>query len=215
MQKIYLGQNVLNDLNIKLDFKFFGYQNELNYGIDVNALSTDFGFTNFLGLNFDQKINNTDIAAFFKYKRIMGNVILEPGIRLQYYAGQSEFSVEPRFSMKWNVSDNVRFKLAGGLYSQNINSTVSERDIVNLFVGYLSAPEGVLRKPNSSEEADTKLQKAVHAVAGLEVDLGDNIQINIEPYYKRYTQLIALNRNKLQASDPNFVTETVMLRGWI
>jgi hypothetical protein len=201
-------RNELNDLNIKLDFKFFGFRNELNYGIDVNAISTDFGFTNFLNLNFDQKVNNTNIAAFFKYKQILGNVIVEPGIRLQYYAGQSEFSVEPRLSMKWNITDAVRFKMAGGFYSQNLVSTVSERDIVNLFVGYLSSPEGILRKPNSTEEAGSKLQKSIHAVAGLEVDLGSRMQVNIEPYYKRFTQLISLNRNKLTATDPNYVTET-------
>ncbi len=201
-------QNTLNDLNIKLDFKFFGYQNELNYGIDINAVSTDFSFVNFLGFNFDQKINNTDIAAFFKYKRIMGNVIVEPGLRMQYYAGQSELSLEPRFSMKWNISDVLRFKLAGGLYSQNLNSTVNERDIVNLFVGYLSSPEGLLRKPGSLDETDTRLQKSIHAIAGFEVDLSNDLSVNVEPYYKRYTQLIALNRNKLSSSDPNFVTET-------
>jgi len=201
-------RNTLNDLNIKLDFKYFGYKDEVNYGIDVNAVTTDFGFTNFLGLNFDQKINNTDIAAFIKYKRILGNVILEPGFRLQYYASQSEFSLEPRFSMKWNITDAVRFKMAGGFYSQNLNSTVNERDIVNLFVGYLSAPEGLLREPNGIDESDTKLQKSIHAVAGLEVDLGERIQVNVEPYYKKFTQLIALNRNKLAATDPNFVTET-------
>ncbi len=200
--------NELTDLNIKLNFNYFGYLNEVNYGIEINALSTDFSFTNFLGLNFDQKVNNTDIAGFFKYKQILGDVILEPGLRLQYYASQSQFSVEPRFSMKWNVSENVRFKLAGGMYSQNLVSTVSERDIVNLFVGYLSSPEGVLRQPNSTEEADHKLQRSVHAIAGVEVDLGTRVQVNIEPYYKRFTQLIALNRNKLESLDPNYVTET-------
>lgn len=206
-------ENTLDDLNLKLEFKYFGYQDELKYGIDVNAVSTDFRFTNFLGLNFDQKINNTDIAAYAQYKRIMGNLIVEPGLRLQYYASQSEFSVEPRLGAKFNATDRLRFKLAAGLYSQNLNSTVSERDIVNLFVGYLSAPEGILRKPNSTEEADTKLQKSAHAVFGVEVDVLDNLQVNVEPYYKRFTQLIALNRNKLTATDPDYVTETGDAKG--
>ncbi|MFM8486488.1 MAG: hypothetical protein ACKOCH_09120, partial [Bacteroidota bacterium] len=34
-----------------------------------------------------------------------------------------------------------------------------------------------------------------------------NLDLNIEGYYKRFTQLIALNRNKLDAEDPDFTTE--------
>ncbi len=32
--------------------------------------------------------------------------------------------------------------------------------------------------------------------------------MNIEGYYKDFTQLLALNRNKLESADPNFVVET-------
>jgi hypothetical protein len=202
-------ENVLNDFNIKLLFSYFGYKNELRYGIDVNTFSTDFRFVNFLGIPFEQKVNNTDIAGFFKYKQILGNIILEPGLRVQYYAGQSKIQVEPRFSAKWNISDNLRFKLAGGMYSQNLTSTVSERDIVNFFVGFLSSPESELFKPGeTTEKADHALQTAVHAVAGLEIDLNENLSVNVEPYFKDYTQLVSLNRSKLSAEDPDYITET-------
>jgi hypothetical protein len=106
------------------------------------------------------------------------------------------------------MSDKVRFKLSGGLYAQNLVSTVSERDIVNLFVGFLSGPEERIFEPGSRDETQHRLQKAVHAIAGLEIDLSNRLQLNIEPYFKSFTQLISLNRNKLSAQDPNFMTET-------
>jgi hypothetical protein len=85
---------------------------------------------------------------------------------------------------------------------------VSELDVVNLFVGFLTGPEERVTKPNSNEQAPHRLQKALHAVVGVEVDILQNLELNVEPYVKDFTQLIQINRNKLNASDPNFVTET-------
>lgn len=205
--------NDLTDLNIKLNFKYFGYRNELNYGVDVNAVSTDFSFTNFLGLNFDQKTNNTNLAAYIKYKMMTGRLIVEPGLRAQYYASQSHISLEPRLGLKYNVTDQIRVKFAGGLYSQNLFSTVNERDIVNLFFGYLTSPDGLVYQPGSTVPTDHNLIKMSHLVAGLEIDVNRQLSINIEPYYKRFNQLIALNRNKTSVSDLNYITETGDARG--
>jgi len=99
-------------------------------------------------------------------------------------------------------------KFAGGLYSQNLISTVNERDIVNLFVGFLSGPEERIFEPGTREPTDHRLQKSVHAIFGAEFDLTKNIEFNIEPYFKGFTQLININRNKLSAEDPDFSTET-------
>ena len=56
-----------------------------------------------------------------------------------------------------------------------------------------------LSQVRRKEHAD-RLQKANHIVAGLEIDLGKNVELNIEPYLKDFSQLINLNRNKLTAS---------------
>src|SRR5690606_1291613 len=145
---------------------------------------------------------------FMKIKYRLGNLVVEPGLRMQYYASLNNFSLEPRIGAKVNLSDHVRLKFAGGVYSQNLISTVNERDIVNLFVGFLSGPDEILYKPNSSERTEHKLQKAIHGIAGVEIDISDKIELNVEPYIKRFSQLINLNRNKLRPGDPNYITET-------
>ena len=40
------------------------------------------------------------------------------------------------------------------------------------------------------------LQTATHYVVGLEYDLLENLNLNIEGYYKKFNQLIGINRNK-------------------
>ncbi|MEZ5032191.1 MAG: TonB-dependent receptor [Saprospiraceae bacterium] len=198
----------ISGFNVGLDFTFFNMDNEIKYGFDIHGFNTEFGFTNFLDLDIRQENFNTEIAGFFKYKQKFGSLIVEPSVRLIYYSSLSDLVLEPRFGLKYNITDYLRFKLAGGLYSQNLISTVNELDVVNLFVGFLSAPESRIYKPGTLEETDHRLQKAIHGIAGVEVDLSRNLMLNVEPYYKRFTQLISLNRNKRRNSDPDFQTET-------
>ncbi|MCW5921494.1 MAG: TonB-dependent receptor [Saprospiraceae bacterium] len=191
-----------------LNFTNYGRNNELEYGIELTGFNTVFEFINFRGLTIGQDENTTEISGYMRWKRKIGPLVIEPGFRLQYYQSLNYSSPEPRLGLKYNVTDNLRFKAAGGLYSQNLLSTINERDVVNLFVGFLSGPEEAILKPNSNERASNRIQTSVHGVAGFEVDVTKNFDLNVEGYYKKFTQLIALNRNKQDPTDPNFVTET-------
>ena len=191
-----------------IDFTYFGNNNELKYGLEFNGFNTEFSFKTPLNYTLNQNDFTTEIALFAKYKHKLKNLILEPSVRFQYYASLGDPVIEPRLGLKYNITDFLRFKFAGGLFSQNLISTVSEQDVVNLFVGFLSGPEKTIFRPNSSERVNHKLQKAYHAIAGVEIDITKQIELNVEPYYKRFSQLIYLNREKLEASDPDFVTET-------
>jgi hypothetical protein len=195
-----------------LNFTNFGRDSELKYGIELNGFKTEFEFVNFKGFTIGQTENTTEISAYAKLRRKIGPLVIEPGVRLQYYQSLNDYALEPRLGLKYNITDRFRFKAAGGLYSQNLLSTVNERDIVNLFVGFLSGPEEALYNPGTApidaNRTKDRIQRSIHGVTGFEIDVTDNFDLNVEGYYKRFTQLIALNRNKLASTDPNFVTET-------
>lgn len=205
----------IGDFSGQLDFSYFGRNSVIKYGLNFAAITTDFNFRNFLDNTISQNNNNTEVAAFVNTQFKVGNLVLEPGVRVTGYVAQTtEVEFEPRFAAKMNLSDKFRIKFASGLYSQNLIDARNERDIVNLFAGFLSGPEERLFEPGSDdEETDDRLQHAVHAIGGVEIDLSDKLTANIEPYYKGFTQLITLNRNKRTAAEPNFVTETGEARG--
>lgn len=198
----------VTNLGAQLNFTYFGGNSQLNYGFEINGFNTDFSFENFVGLDFEQRDFTTELSGYFKYKQKLGKLIIEPGVRLHFYASQSAFSFEPRVGLKYNATDQLRFKAAGGLYSQNLISTVNESDVVNFFVGFLAGPEEQLFRPGTFDPTNHRLQKSAHAIAGLEYDLSRHSTMNIEPYYKRFSQLISINRNKLSATDPDFAVET-------
>jgi hypothetical protein len=126
----------------------------------------------------------------------LGKFLVEPSFRLHYYASLGEASPEPRLGLKYNMSDNFRIKFAAGMYSQNLIAANSDRDVVNLFYGFLSGPEN-LQKEFDGKEINTKLQKSNHAILGFEFDLTNRLNLNVETYIKDNIQLTNINRNKL------------------
>ncbi|MEL6635553.1 MAG: carboxypeptidase-like regulatory domain-containing protein [Bacteroidota bacterium] len=198
----------ISDFLASLDFTYFGRNSEVKYGFQVNAINTDFRFQNIFDNTIEQTSFNTEISAFVNYQHKFGRLIIEPGARLMYYASLPELSLEPRMGLKYNISDNIRFKFAGGLYTQNLISSVNERDITNLFVGFLAGPDEQIFQLNTDELADNKLQRSWHAVAGVEVDVSERLSVNVEPYLKEFSQLININRNKTEPTDPDYATET-------
>ncbi len=197
----------VSSFNAGLNFTVFGSQSELKYGFDVSGFSTDFAFENPLGFDFEQKENTTELAAFARFRKSWSRVVIEPSLHVRNYSALGELQIEPRLAVKVNITEGVRFKTSGGLYSQNLISTTSEKDIVNLFVGFLSGPEERISKLGSAENTASRLQKAIHVIGGFEFDLGKKTRLNVEGYLKKMTQLIEINRLKTRPTDANYVSE--------
>jgi hypothetical protein len=208
-----IRESSINGYEIGLNFNYFGNNRELNYGFELSGFNTVFDFTNFQGIGFSEEQNTTEIGAFVSYRQVIGGLVIEPGLRFQYYNAQGTGRVEPRVGVKYNLTDNIRLKAGGGLYSQNFLSTSNDRDVVNLFYGFLTGPEEELQEPGSNEPLPNNLQLSRHAVLGVELDIGDFTTINIEPFIKEFTQIANLNRNKQELTDPDYITETGDARG--
>ncbi len=189
-------ESSINGFNLGLAFVYYTGKNELKYGLEVLGFKTDFTFYNSADRKIEQEENTTEFAAYLKYRVNLKKLVLEPSFRFQYYASLSTPSFEPRLGAKYNITDWLRIKYAGGFYSQNLLSANSDRDVVNLFYGFLSGPDN-LPKQFQGEDVTHKLQKSIHNIAGFEIDLTKRISLNIEGYIKHFTQLTNINRDKL------------------
>lgn len=198
----------VNGFNLGVDFTYFIEEGELKFGISIDGFETDFRFFNAIGVEYQQNQFTTELGTYVKYRKVFNRkLVLEPSLRIQYYSSLGTVSPEPRLGMKYNATERFRLKFAGGFYSQNLIDTRSDRDVVNLFTGFLSGPDETIETPDRSEESH-RLQKAWHVIGGVEIDATDNLEISVEPYLKRFTQLININRQKLFPNDPDFATET-------
>ena len=189
-------ESLINGFNAGFDFSYFIGKDELKYGIELLGFKTDYIFSNSVGVEISQAQNTTELSAYVKYKKTVGKWLIEPGFRIQWYASLSDVSPEPRLALKYNATDRFRVKFAGGLYSQNLIGAHSDRDIVNLFNGFLSGPDNLPEEFNG-EEVTHNLQKSEHVILGFEYDLSSVLTTNIEGYYKNFSQLTNINRQKL------------------
>lgn len=203
-------QSQIGGFNVGMNFLYYMGKNELKYGVFLQGFQTSYSFANSVGsiIGANDAQNTTDFGAFAKFKwNIREKLIIEPSFRLHYYASLAVASPEPRLGMKWNATKWLRFKYAFGLFSQNLISANSDQDVVNLFYGFLTAPEDI---PNEFDGNDVTnpLQRAMHNIAGIEVDLGKRVSLNVEGYMKNFFQLTNVNRAKVSATDPNWIIET-------
>lgn len=187
----------VGSFNFGMNFNYFIGKNELNYGIDMN-----FNNTNFQAYNTQGKIEdgggakeNTDLGAFVRYKIVKTRFVIEPSFRLQHYASIRITSPEPRIGIKYNITEWARFKFAGGLFSQNLYATRSDRDVVNLFNGYFSSPAPDDVVDSEGNRVESPLMRSQHAIFGFEFDVAEHFEIDVEPYLKNFSTLIGINRD--------------------
>ena len=202
----------MDGFTFNLGFNYYLGKSLLKVGIDVVGYNTYYEYYTIYHAQRKIEDHTTDMSLFVKYKYNFRNkLLIEPGFRLQYYYSLGEVSPEPRLALKYNILPNLRLKLAAGMYSQNLVSIISDRDVVSLFNGFLSSPLESDLLPNTlindDKEVKGRLQKSQHAILGLEYDPINPLSINIEGYFKNFSQLISANRYKMVESDNEFIWE--------
>ncbi|HQI70022.1 MAG TPA: hypothetical protein PLT47_04680, partial [Bacteroidales bacterium] len=83
--------------------------------------------------------------------------------------------------------------------------------VVNLFYGFLSGPDN-LQDEFDGKDVTHALQKASHVIFGVEIDVLKNLTLNIEGYYKWFTQLTNINRSKVYNDSPEYSSKPDVLK---
>tara|TARA_Y100000385_G_scaffold285696_1_gene346116 strand:- start:1376 stop:3670 length:2295 start_codon:yes stop_codon:yes gene_type:complete len=193
----------IGGFNTGLDFTYFlKGENQIKYGIEVLGFGNKLSFYTPSNINISHNDNTTEFAGFVNYKYVGSRLLLEPSVRYHSYTSLGESSLEPRLGLKYNLTEDLRFKSSAGLFSQNLIAVSTGREVINLFQGFISSTTNLPDLLNESERT-TYLQKAMHVIVGLEYDFNEKWSINVESYVKDFNQLINLNRNKLYEDDVN------------
>jgi hypothetical protein len=205
-----LRESSISGGSMGFDFTSFQPKGKIKYGFDVYGFETKYKTYNSANAKIELNENNSEFSAYVNYQYNADRFILEPGLRLQKYTLGT--SPEPRLGIKYLASDVLRLKLATGLYSQNIISTVSDRDVVNLFYGFISSPEN-LPTDKEGNEYKNQIQKARHIILGAEYDINLKMDFQIEGYIKDFNQITNINRSMTSNYDNEFIVERGLARG--
>lgn len=202
MRETTTNQNQMSNIggfNVGLSVTNFFGDDRLKYGMEMEGNTTRTAYK----INDTITDYSTEIGLYAIYKLLYRSILLEPSLRLNYYASLGNVFLEPRLSAKWNITKKFRLKLATGVYSQTFLDTKSDRDIVNLFTGYMTVnPDLNIVGSFRGEALSTYVQKSNHFIFGAEYDILRNFNLNVELYYKTMSNLTSVNRERLYADDP-------------
>lgn len=202
MKETTTNQNQMSNIggfNVGLSVTNFFGDDRLKYGMEMEGNTTRTAYK----INDTITDYSTEIGLYAIYKLLYRSILLEPSLRLNYYASLGNVFLEPRLSAKWNITKKFRLKLATGVYSQSFLDTKSDRDIVNLFTGYMTVnPDLNIVGSFRGEDLSTYVQKSNHFIFGAEYDILRNFNLNVELYYKTMSNLTSVNRERLYADDP-------------
>lgn len=202
----------IGGFDLGFDFSLFlKNESQLNYGINLAGFNTKFETYNSAKQKIEAENFSTEIGVYFSYRFVSTRFVVQPSFRTQLYASLGTVSPEPRLRVKFNANEKLRFKVSGGRFSQNFTSASSDKDVVNLFNGILSAPTNVqetfVTLFQNEKEPENGLQYAWHAIGGLEYDLTKKLSANVEGYYKYFSQLSNINQNKKYSDDAEHVLD--------
>ena len=107
----------INGFNSGLDFTYFlEGESQIKYGIEVLGFGNTLNFYTPSNILVDHNDNTTEFAGFVKYKHVGTRLLFEPSVRYHSYTSLGESSFEPRLGVKYNLTENLRFKSAGDAF---------------------------------------------------------------------------------------------------
>ena len=173
----------LYDYSFKSDLEFLGTANHRmkagfwirQYDIYYNEVGEDLDF-----VTIDEKANN--YSVFFQDRwRINSFFELQPGIRAYFHEVGDQFALDPRAALVYHYDTDIRFKIAGGRYSQFLN-LISFGEGFSAFDIWIPIDETL--DPSYTDQG----------IIGFEWDREDGLEFTTEAYYT--------DMNKMAIFDP-------------
>ncbi len=169
----------VEDIKVGMEFMNQFGQHELQMGIQILGVHTDYLNRNTFGYSVDESTDVTDLAGYLSVQINFEKWLIQPGIRMNYYASLGNLVPEPRFGIKYLLNNSLRIKAGGGYYSQNLISGKSDRDVVNFFTGFLMDPTNIANA-TGPKQLSNSLQTSWQGILGLEWDPSDHLMLNFE-----------------------------------
>ncbi len=174
--------NKVREVTLKSDFDYFASdRHTLRSGADLSFYRFNYGS------QFDEYKSTLSTKPFLLNSYIQDDWQLSSlteaqlGVRAAYYSDGSDLAVNPRFSLRHFLRDNVRIKLAGGTYRQYLQLVSSE--------GFSGADTWV----PLDETVDPG--RSWQVITGLEWDASKSYSLSTEAYYTDLSNLVSVNED--------------------
>ncbi len=191
-------KNKLDDVFLHMNFTYlFDNKNEIEFGMEFQSLHTILKQENQFGIHTNIDNSGAYIGFFTKYKLLQFETFgADVGLRanLKGLTKAGDFFVEPRVNLTYNVFNWLKLKASWGVYQQEITTVSEEAEVITLFEPYIIIPDYL------------PVSRAVHYIAGLEIQPLLNLKFKTEAYYKKLINITAVNDNKKFLEDKDLLS---------
>jgi hypothetical protein len=117
--------------------------------------------------------HSSTLQAFTTWKyRLSESLTMVGGVHYLQFALNQNSSIEPRFAMKWDVTERQSFNVGAGLHSK--------LESVSTYLAKQYADDGTFSQPNKNLE----ISRAAHFVVGYGNQIAPNMNLKVETYYQ-------------------------------
>lgn len=198
--------NQIKDFTISFDMNVvYSNRDEIGLGLKLKTIDSKFSQVNFVGIKSDIEKFAGNLSLYGKYKFLRWkNFGLDIGSRFNV-TGLSRNGggiFEPRVSLTYRFIPSIAFKAAWGIYLQELFTVSDESEIISIFDPWIITPDYL------------NPAKAIHYVAGFDIDVTRGVQFSIEGYYKILQDIPIVNDQKFTRADPDLLPGSGESYGW-
>jgi len=173
--------NSINDFTIKIDHEWsFSNEQMIKFGLQSSVLGTTYS-SNTQDTTFvehkEKRKNLTTLYGLGVFN-LLDKLMLDIGLRGNYYSVTNKWYAEPRISISLPVSEKLNFKTSYGKYYQFINQSNTKNALQGSRDFWLLA-DGI----------NIPVQKAQHITAGIDFS-SENLLLNVQYFKKDFDGLL-------------------------
>lgn len=186
------SHNELTDYAIKASLEYYA-DNDISWKFGAEQKYLRFCYREDFSeglIDFSNKARLTTVYGDLRYRP---DALWEWdfGLRTSAYISDiKKINPEPRFSVKYRLTENSTIKFAAGRYFQYLNR------LQQMFVASIWAGSDKNTKPSSSN----------HYILSYQRELSDAVSLELEGYYKTYANIYQFNQNLRADVSPGYYT---------
>lgn len=170
------------------------------FGFDFSFPTIEYKPADKPGSTSNVYTNFVDASAWARYQAKLPRWLFDFGLHADVgsmiVGEQGLGGLQPRLNVSYEFMGNWKLKASVGSFSQRSITVNNEDDVMPVFDAWIKVPSNI------------PPEKSFHFVAGADGNVNESTSLNVQAYYKDYSSLVVYNRDKIDASDPDYIQGT-------
>lgn len=192
------ASSIVSDFTVRMNATLYTNTRTLFFfGFEFNFPTLEYKLVNNTGTNLRLAETVPDVVTWFRTQFATDRLQFDGGVHLDVtslFQSTSAAWFQPRLNASFALFDDWRVKAAYGRFTQHLVTVNNEDDLITLFDAWIAIPDHL-----EAERSD-------HVVVGIGGSIAAVVGLDLQAYHKSFGSLVTYNREKLVASDPDYIS---------